>query len=101
MENLIPKVYSKRKTTPAEYRNPPPDAMLVDRTTQWGNPFIIGRDGTHEQVVGKFKIYALDRLRHQPDWLEPLRGKDLVCWCAPESCHADVLLHLANDRSNQ
>lgn len=29
--------------------------------------------------------------------LEPLRGKDLACWCAPDvSCHADVLLLLAN-----
>jgi hypothetical protein len=23
-------------------------------------------------------------------------GKDLLCWCAPERCHADVLLELAN-----
>ena len=29
----MPRVYSKRKFTPAEYRNPPPDAVLVDRTT--------------------------------------------------------------------
>ena len=35
-------------------------------------------------------------LKKLPDWLEPLRGKDLVCWCAPEACHADVLLKLAN-----
>jgi hypothetical protein len=24
-----------------------------------------------------------------------LRGKDL-CWCAPERCHAEVLIELAN-----
>jgi hypothetical protein len=29
--------------------------------------------------------------------LEPLRGKDLACWCPlSEPCHADVLLELAN-----
>jgi hypothetical protein len=28
--------------------------------------------------------------------LSELRGKDLICWCAPEACHADVLLELAN-----
>jgi hypothetical protein len=28
--------------------------------------------------------------------LPELRGKDLVCWCAPDACHADVLLELAN-----
>jgi hypothetical protein len=26
-----------------------------------------------------------------------LRGLDLVCWCAPEACHGDVLLEIAND----
>jgi hypothetical protein len=25
-----------------------------------------------------------------------LRGKNLVYWCAPEPCHADVLLELAS-----
>jgi hypothetical protein len=28
--------------------------------------------------------------------LHELRGKDLVCWCAPERCHAWVLIKLAN-----
>jgi hypothetical protein len=28
--------------------------------------------------------------------IEELRGKHLVCWCAPKSCHADVLLTIAN-----
>ena len=28
--------------------------------------------------------------------LEELHGRDLVCWCAPEPCHCDVLLRLAN-----
>jgi hypothetical protein len=28
--------------------------------------------------------------------LPELRGKDLICWCAPKPCHADVLLDLAN-----
>lgn len=25
-----------------------------------------------------------------------LKGKDLVCWCAPKLCHGDVLLEIAN-----
>jgi Domain of unknown function (DUF4326) len=28
--------------------------------------------------------------------LHELCGKDLICWCAPEACHADVLAALAN-----
>jgi hypothetical protein len=32
------------------------------------------------------------------DALSELRGRDLVCWCAPLLCHGDVLLALANGR---
>jgi hypothetical protein len=28
--------------------------------------------------------------------LHELRGKHLVCWCAPERCHAEVLIKLPN-----
>lgn len=35
-----------------------------------------------------------DRLR---EWLAPLAGRDLACWCPlDQPCHADVLLRLAN-----
>jgi hypothetical protein len=31
-------------------------------------------------------------------YIEPLRGKDLACWCPlNQPCHADVLLRLANE----
>ena len=31
------------------------------------------------------------------EWLAPLRGRDLACWCPlDQPCHADVLLELAN-----
>jgi hypothetical protein len=26
--------------------------------------------------------------------LHELRGRDLICWCAPLPCHGDVLLRL-------
>ena len=28
--------------------------------------------------------------------LPELRGRNLVCFCAPAACHGDVLLELAN-----
>ena len=28
--------------------------------------------------------------------LDELRGRDLVCFCAPRACHGDLLLRLAN-----
>ena len=97
----MPKVYTKRKSASAEYRNPPPDAVLVDRTTDWGNPFVIGKHGDRTMVLKMFSYYAHKRLADEPDWLDPLIGKDLICWCAPEDCHADVLLRLAHERHVQ
>ena len=85
----MPNVYNKRHTYPA-------DAVYVGRPSDWGNPFRAGRDGTREEVIAKFESYALAMLKRKPDWLDPLRGKDLVCWCFPKPCHADVLLRLAN-----
>ena len=91
---LMPKVYNRRNRLEAR----PLDAVYVGRGrgSHYGNPFREGRDGTREEVIAKFEAYALERLEREPDWLAPLRGKDLVCWCAPKSCHADVLLRLAN-----
>lgn len=56
----------------------------------FGNPFVIGRDGTREEVVLKYKRYLWDTpalLR----WLPSMRGKRLGCYCAPMACHGDVI----------
>jgi hypothetical protein len=38
-----------------------------------------------------------DRLR---EWLAPLKGRDLACWCSlDQPCHADVLLEFAGGAS--
>ena len=91
----MPKVYNKRKRLEPK----PLDAVYVGRPSKWGNPFRVGRDGNREEVIGLFEAYAMKRLQKEPDWLDELKGKDLVCWCFPEACHADVLLRLANDTS--
>lgn len=73
----------------------PVGAVYVGRPSKWGNPFLIGRDGNRAEVIQKFTDYIL----HTPHLLNDmpeLRGHDLVCWCAPDACHGDVLLRLAN-----
>lgn len=69
----------------------PADAVYVGRGSPWGNPYKMGRDGSRTAVINKFKLYVLEDLD-----LEALRGRDLVCYCAPEACHADILLREAN-----
>lgn len=84
----MPKVLNKRDGMPD-------GAVYVGRPSKWGNPFQVGRDGDRAEVIRKFTMWLLER----PMMLastEELRGKDLVCWCSPEPCHADVLLKIAN-----
>ena len=75
----------------------PPDTISVARPGKWGNPFRMGVDVvTAENCLELFEAYASARNRDEPEWLAPLRGKDLACWCKEGApCHADVLLRLA------
>ena len=70
----------------------PDGSVAIGRGSVWGNPFIIGPDGDREAVVSKFYHYAKWRLEREPNWLEPLRGKDLACYCAPQICHGDAII---------
>lgn len=77
---------------------PYPPLVRVDRGTNWGNPFVMADDSDAERnrVCDLYEQYARWRLTVEPDWLAPLRGKALGCWCAPQRCHADTLRRLAN-----
>ena len=74
----------------------PPEAVYVGRPSKWGNPYKIGKDGTREEVVTAYRLWLAGNIFTGTLNLSELRGKVLVCWCAPLPCHADVLLELAN-----
>lgn len=59
------------------------------------------RELAAEHAVDIFRTYCEVQQRDYPDtfaeWIAPLTGKDLCCWCPVDAaCHADVLLALAN-----
>ena len=72
----------------------PKGSVYIGRPSRYGNPFVLGRHGTREEVIRQFEVYARGRLKTEPDWLSDLVGKDLVCWCSPLPCHGDILLKL-------
>lgn len=79
----MPKVYNKKAG----------DAVYIGRPSKWGNPFAIGRDGTREEVIHKFDLYLFSS--GLIDNIGELADKDLVCWCAPQACHGDILVDYA------
>ncbi|WP_216917411.1 DUF4326 domain-containing protein [Nocardia noduli] len=70
----------------------------VDRTSSWGNPFILGRDGNRDDVLRAHARHLTDR----PALLDRLRRGELAarvlgCWCAPKPCHGHTLATLSLD----
>ena len=84
----------------------PPDAVKVDRTTRWGNPFSVDACGSIAAAVDAHARWMRGELR-APDGAAPpaaeavraaLAGKDLACWCPLDGpCHAQLLLVVANE----
>lgn len=79
----------------------PPNTVYVGRPSRWGNPNAIlddlpGSNQSTEYRAMNLKLYHewLDaELRKNPQFLDPLRGHDLACWCPHElPCHADILI---------
>lgn len=74
-----------------------PYDVYIGRPSKWGNPFTVGRDGTREEVIIKYR----DWIVKQPDLLSSLHelsGKTLGCWCKPKPCHGDVLIELTREQ---
>jgi hypothetical protein len=69
--------------------------IYIGRPSKWGNSFIIGRDGTREEVIEKYTKYLLGNIGLMRD-IGELKGKVLGCWCSPKLCHGEVLEKLAN-----
>ena len=69
--------------------------VYLGRPSKWGNPFVLGRDGSRDEVIAKYRAWIVTQPALMSS-LHELRSKDLICWCAPAACHADVLKDLAN-----
>ena len=83
------------KTTVVHCKKEPYDTY-IGRPSKWGNPFIVGKDGTREEVIQKYREWLLSQdelLASLPE----LKGRRLGCWCAPKACHGDVLQELVNE----
>ena len=86
-----PKVLNKKKDKISD------NAVFIGRPSKWGNPFKIGVDGDRKTVIEKFEhliTHSNKSLVKQAK--KELRGKDLICFCAPLPCHGDVWLKIAN-----
>jgi hypothetical protein len=69
-----------------------PGDIKADRTTKWGNPFLIGKDGDRETVCNKYEKYIEEQLQSGNLNIRELkRAHRLGCWCVPKKCHCHTL----------
>lgn len=84
-------------------------AAVVTRVTKWGNPYVVGRDGTRAECVDRYETLVEAAIRSldytaptraeqavveavRRDWHE-LAGHNLACFCRGAPCHADPLIN--------
>nr|DAE39524.1 MAG TPA: protein of unknown function (DUF4326) [Bacteriophage sp.] len=74
----------------------------IGRGSPLGNPFIIGKDGSREQVIAKYRVWLNEQImRKNPVVLNELnrlgnkaideKGLALQCFCYPKPCHGEVI----------
>lgn len=74
--------------------------VYVGRPSALGNPFPMHTEADRQQVVQQYRAWLRDQWRRR----QPARAElerlleiakagplELVCWCAPRACHADVV----------
>lgn len=110
-QHVVPLAPKRVQLSRAKGWRMPENTAKVDRTTKWGNPFAVGKDGTRAECLDLFeKLLAgyVCMTKGDPAVSEKylgmvfreraeLAGKNLACWCPLSApCHADYLLTLAN-----
>ena len=74
-----------------------PFDIYIGRPSKWGNPFKIGKDGSREEVIQKYRQWVRTNPMLMTQLTTELKGKVLGCWCKPDACHGDVLAELADE----
>lgn len=84
------------RVNPSDYYD-----VYIGRPSKWGNPFMIGKDGTRTEVIEKFRNWIVNQ-KELMESLTELKGKKLRCWClTKENCHGDILITLINAQANE
>ena len=97
MTTTVGSLRDYNKLSPAEKTKLSSKVAVVDRRTIFGNPF---KQGTRDAMCDRFATYFEDRVVTDEDFrlaVIGLKGMELLCWCAPKRCHADIIAAWLNE----
>lgn len=86
------------KTIVVNVHKEPYDVCIM-RLSIYQNKYHIGKDGTREEVIEKFRVDFEERIQNDPVFrvtVENLRRKRIGCCCTPAACHGDVYAEFLN-----
>jgi hypothetical protein len=74
----------------------PPDATYIGRGSVFGNLKVIGKDGTRDEVIQWYRHWLAEKIiKRDTDIEKAFReltpDSKLLCFCAPASCHGEVI----------
>ncbi|MCI0392156.1 MAG: DUF4326 domain-containing protein [Acidobacteria bacterium] len=80
------------------------DGIYIGRPSVLGNPYTIGKDGTREEVIQRYRDWLWRQIKLRGEVYRELqrlvakaKAEDLIliCWCKqpdrPIDCHGDVV----------
>jgi len=76
--------------------------VYIGRPSVFGNQFVIGKDGTRDEVIQKYRQLLHHKLKTDAKFkaqVDGLKGKTLGCFCAPAHCHGDALVEYLEHKS--
>ena len=91
----MPKVYNKKID-----KGIPEDAVYIGRPSIWGNPWFMLDESKRNTVCDRFERHVAENAEFRRMIQIQLKGKDLVCYCAPRRCHGDTILRIANEETD-
>lgn len=86
-----------------------PYDVYIGRPGPYGNPYTHKNETGAKYIVESrsvaiesFELYLRAMLEEDRDfvineYLKPIAGKTLGCWCAPKPCHGSVLIKLCRE----
>jgi len=95
----ITRVVNIKKDTQFEGLKSTDHYEYIGRGSYWGNPYSMYEDGEdRDEVIRKYKYdFDYEKFpRKDKALVYRLAGKQLGCFCSPQSCHGDVLADFLN-----
>jgi len=72
--------------------------IYIGRPGLLGNPYIIGKDGTREECIEKYRKLFYSSGTHKSYAKRCCKDKRLGCFCKPLPCHGDVIADFLNGK---